>query len=82
MSEKLRHIVRRGKAIGTVLTPHRFRDGLLAASPTHLERDFVRVRSERELVELARQGLKILMSNPKVPGHNVPVPVIAEIYEK
>lgn len=82
MSLKLRYITKRGKSVGTTLTPHRFPDGQFAASPTHLEQDFIRVRSERELVELAQQGLKILMSNMKVPGHTVPVPVIAEIYEK
>lgn len=82
MSLKLRHIVRSGKAVGTVLVPHRFRDGLFAATHTHNEKDYVRVRSERELVALAQQGYRILMSNPKASGHTVPMPVVAEIYEK
>jgi hypothetical protein len=68
--DKLEYTVTRGKRAGITLTPHRFEDGYFRAHKTNSRNDpeGTRVRTEQELVELARQGYHVRMSNPDA-GH-------------
>lgn len=64
--------VKRGKAIGTILTPHVHEDGLYVVSPTRFEKDYVRVSRETDLAALIKKGYKLRMSNPSVKNHRSP----------
>lgn len=66
---KLHAIVKRGKAIGTTLVPHRFDDGCYVVSLTRFKRDYIRVRSEADLPVWVAKGYSIRMSNPLIPEH-------------
>jgi len=61
---KLRSIVKRGKATGTVLTPHRHADGNFVVSKTRFEKDYIRVANEGDLPQWLTKGYRIRMSNP------------------
>lgn len=65
-------VVKRGKAIGTILTPHVDEDGLFVVSPTRFEKDYVRVPRETDLPALIQKGYKLRMSNPLVKSHRSP----------
>jgi hypothetical protein len=62
---KLQYIVKRGKNVGMVLTPHRFEDGKFLAHKTNSRNDpdGKRVSSEHELADLVRLGYHVRMSN-------------------
>jgi hypothetical protein len=60
---KLYAIVKRGKAKGAVLTPHRHADGKYVVSKSRFEPDYVRVASEPELPSWVSRGYSIRMSN-------------------
>jgi hypothetical protein len=70
--KKLQATVKRGKAIGTVLTPHRHSDGMYVVSLTRFEKDYIRVASEAELPDWLAKGYRIRMSNPLVDSHRSP----------
>jgi hypothetical protein len=65
MIEKLRYVVIRGKNIGIVLSPHRYKSGLFRAHKTSSRNDpkSKSVSTELELIELVRLGYKVRMSN-------------------
>ena len=71
MKEKLHYLVARGKSSGTVLTPHRYKDGCFQAHRTNSRNDpeGKRVRTEAELIELVRLGYHVRMSNLEA-GHS------------
>jgi hypothetical protein len=77
--QPLQYRVSRGTAIGTCLYPHLHEDGFYVASRTRFEKDYIRVRTLPELVQLARQGYKIRMSNRTHPNHRAPSLVIPKI---
>jgi hypothetical protein len=62
---KLQYIVKRGKNVGMVLTPHRFEDGKFHAHKTNSRNDpdGKRVSKEHELADLVRLGYYVRMSN-------------------
>lgn len=62
---KLTYTIQRGQLAGVQLTPHRFQDGYFHAHKTNTRSDpeGVHVRSEAELVDLARLGYHVRMSN-------------------
>jgi hypothetical protein len=66
---KLQETVKRGKAIGTTLTPHRHDDGCFVVSMTRFEKDYIRVPSEADLPAWVAKGYRVRMSNPLVPEH-------------
>ena len=71
MTEKLHYVVARGKKIGINLSPHRYKDGYFHAYKTNSRNDpeGKRVNTEQELIELARLGYHVRMSNMKA-GHS------------
>lgn len=44
--------------------PAKHGDGCFVVSPTRFERDYVRIRHERDLLGHLEKGLKLRMSNP------------------
>ena len=66
---KLQATVKRGKAIGTKLTPHKHNDGCYVVSRTRFEKDYIRVPSEADLPDWVAKGYRVRMSNPLVPEH-------------
>jgi hypothetical protein len=65
-------VVSRGEEPGAVLTPHLHEDEMYVASMTRFEKDYVRVRTIRELGILARHGFSIRMSSPSSVNHRAP----------
>jgi hypothetical protein len=66
---RLTSTVKRGKAQGTELRPHRHQDGSYVVSKTRFEKDYVRVWNEEELAEWVERGYSVRMSNPGVSSH-------------
>ena len=60
---KIFTVVKRGKAIGTELTPHLHKDGKFVVSKTRFEKDYVRVEDEAELMKWVKDGYSVRMSN-------------------
>lgn len=67
--KKLRNTVKRGRAIGAMLTPHLHDDNHYVVSRTRFEKDYVRVKNEDELIEWVAKGYSVRMSNPNVKNH-------------
>lgn len=53
--------VSRGKHQGAPMRPARYEDGQYVASPTRFEKDYVRVGTLHQLIELWRKGYHIRM---------------------
>ncbi len=70
--KKLFSIVKRGKAAGTILTPHLHKDGCFVVSLSRFEKDYVRLTEESELMEWVSKGYSARMSNPSVKLHRSP----------
>ncbi len=68
----LKYVVARGRAAGTVLTPHVHDDGHFVVSLTRFEKDYIRVQSENGLLEWVAKGYSVRMSNPNVRTHRSP----------
>ena len=64
--------VKRGKAVGTELTPHVHKDGCFVVSKTRFEKDYVRVSDEAELINWVNDGYSVRMSNPEMPSTKSP----------
>ncbi len=62
---QLHHVVKRGALAGTVLAPHRGRDGKLIVSRSDSKADQVRVDSEAEALRFLMKGYKLRMSDPE-----------------
>jgi hypothetical protein len=65
--KKLSYTVKRGKALGMILTPHRHGDGYFVVSMTRFEKDYIRVQHESELHEWIGRGYRVRMSEPGNP---------------
>lgn len=67
---KIIYTVKRGKNVGVVLTPHRYKDGMFLAHKTNSRNDPEgrRAHSEEELFEYIRLGYRVRMSN-MAKGH-------------
>jgi hypothetical protein len=63
VSTALHALVRRGKAAGTVLSPHVHTDGCYVVSVSRYEKDYIRIRAIDELKEYLRRGYSLRMSN-------------------
>jgi hypothetical protein len=68
----LHALVKRGNAIGTILTPHVHEDGRFVLSKTRFEKDYVRVSREDDLQSWIQKGYGLRMSNPSVKSHRSP----------
>lgn len=60
----LHAFIRRGPNTGTLLFPHRHRDGCYVVSKTRYEKDYVRLSSVLEVIEHLEKGFSLRMSNP------------------
>lgn len=69
---KIYSVVRRGKAVGTTLTPHLYTGNYFIVSKTRFKSDYVRVPNESQLLSYIRQGFSVRMSNPDVANHRSP----------
>ncbi|MCD9029576.1 hypothetical protein LDO26_15385 [Luteimonas sp. BDR2-5] len=69
---KISSVVKRGKAIGTILTPHKHADGMFIVSTTRFERDYIRISDEAQLPQLISKGFKVRMSKHDAPNHRAP----------
>lgn len=56
--------VKRGPATGTVLYPHKHKDGCFVVSRTRFKRDYIRIANETELESWVARGLSLRMSCP------------------
>jgi hypothetical protein len=61
--KKLTFTVKRGKSIGTVLTPHRHGDGFFVVSMTRFKDDYIRVKDESDLSDWINKGFSVRMSD-------------------
>lgn len=71
-STSLHAVVRRGKAAGTVLTPHIHVDGCYVVSPSRYEEDYIRIRSIDEVKDYLGRGYSLRMSNQDEANHRAP----------
>lgn len=69
---RLQAVVKKGKAVGAVLTPHVHADGNYVVSLTKFERDYIRIGSESDLNQWVSEGYGVRMSNRAVPSHRSP----------
>lgn len=72
VSTALHAIVRRGKAAGTILTPHIHADGCYVVSASRYEKDYIRIRSIDEVKEYLGRGYSLRMSNQDEANHRAP----------
>lgn len=77
--KKLSYKVKRGKAFGTVLRPHRHDDGHFVVSMTRFEKDYIRVRDESELHGWLSKGYRVRMSEPDNPRRAASLIALASI---
>ena len=61
----LHAFVSRGANEGTLLFPHRHRDGCFVVSKTRFEKDYIRVPDEPDLIGWLEKGYSLRMSNPE-----------------
>ena len=76
--QKLYSVVKRGKAIGTELTPHCHADGKFVVSRTRFEKDYIRVEKEEDLPDWIKQGYKVRMSSLVVKNHKSPSLIVPD----
>jgi len=80
----LKAVVKRGQAVGTILTPHRHEDWKFVVSMTRYEKDYVRVADEADLPNWVEEGYRVRMSNKAVTSHKSPsliAPSSIEVHE-
>lgn len=69
---KLRYVVKRGRSVGTILTPHLHEDNHYVVSLTRYEKDYQRVKDEKTLLDWVSKGYSVRMSNTSVKSHRSP----------
>lgn len=82
--KKIRYTVKRGRSVGAILSPHLHEDKHFVVSPSRFEKDYVRVKSEAELLDWIAKGYGVRMSNPDIQSHRSPSlisPGSVEVYE-
>lgn len=79
--KKIRYTVKRGQAIGSILTPHIHEDNHYVVSLTRFEKDYIRVKEESALLEWMAQGFSVRMSNPEIKSHKSPSLISPESIE-
>lgn len=62
----LHAFVARGPNTGTLLFPHKHRDGMYAVSPSRYETDYTRVANPGDLLKWVEKGFCVRMSNKGV----------------
>lgn len=82
--KRLRYIVKRGSSVGTILTPHLHKDNHYVVSLTRFEKDYQRVKDEKDLPEWISKGFSVRMSNSSDKSHSsssLISPASIDIYE-
>lgn len=69
---KITYLVKRGQAVGTVLTPHKHADGCFVVSKTRFSKDYTRLSDESEIPGWIKKGFSVRMSNHDVPSCRAP----------
>ena len=69
---KICYTVKRGRSVGTVLSPHLHADNHFVVSLSRFEKDYVRVKNEADLLDWVAKGYSVRMSNPDVKSHRSP----------
>lgn len=64
--------VRRGGSKGTLLYPHRFKDGAYVVSKTRFKRDYVRLTNKSEIIQYLERGFSLRMSSSNSNKHKAP----------
>ena len=59
----LHAFVRRGANAGTILFPHKHKDGSYVVSKTRFEKDYVKVAQSADLLDWLEKGYRLRMSN-------------------
>ena len=72
---RLHAFVSRGPKTGTILYPHKHRDGRYVVSITRFEQDYIYVCEAHELLTWLERGYRLRMSNK---GGGVPAPSLIE----
>ncbi len=70
--KKLYCVVKRGRSVGTILTPHLHKDNCFVVSLTRYEKDYMRVKQESDLHEWVAKGYSVRMSNSTAKSHRSP----------
>jgi hypothetical protein len=70
--KKIRYIVKRGRSVGVVLSPHLHKDNHYVVSMSRFEKDYVRVKNETDLLDWVVNGYSVRMSNTNVKSHCAP----------
>lgn len=70
--KKIRYTVKRGRSVGTVLSPHLHEDNHFVVSLSRFEKDYVRVKNEADILDWVAKGYSVRMSNPNVESHRSP----------
>jgi hypothetical protein len=65
-------VVRRGKAVGTILYPHVHKDGRYVVSLDRYKKNYIRVETLDGVKEHLRRGLSVRMSNQNEANHRAP----------
>ena len=64
----LHAFVSRGPKVGTILYPHKHRDGSYVVSMTRFEKDYIQVEDCNDLLGWLEKGYRLRMSNKDEPG--------------
>jgi hypothetical protein len=75
----LRCTVKRGKARGEALYPHKHEDGRYVASITRFKKDYIRVDTIEELIPYVKKGFCVRMSKQR--SHRAPSLISPESIE-
>jgi curli biogenesis system outer membrane secretion channel CsgG len=70
--KKLYCVVKCGRSVGTILTPHLHNDNCFVVSLSRFEKDYVRIKEESDLPNWVAKGYRVWMSNPSVKSHRSP----------
>lgn len=68
----IRYTVKRGRSVGTVLSPHLHGDKHFVVSLSRFKKDYVRVNNEADLLDWVAKGYSVRMSNPDAKSHRSP----------
>jgi hypothetical protein len=61
--DRLHAFVTRGQKIGTLLYPHKHRNGSYVVSMTRFEKDYIYLQDQSELLSWLEKGYRLRMSN-------------------
>jgi hypothetical protein len=78
MAVSIYNIPKRGKRVGTKLTPHWYQDGYYAVSKTKWPEDYIKETDPRKLAMWIAKGFGLRMSDGKGPSFISPKSIVVE----